>query len=67
MTTRLSINTWRTGMSSVVTSRRMLARLDAVSLTSNVFVRSSIATVPRSDNSELPSPETRPASSDAFA
>ena len=38
----------------------MLARLVDVSLTSSVFVRSSIATVPRSDSSELPpSPEMR--------
>ena len=48
------MRTWRTAMSSVVTSRRMFARLVDVSLTSSVLVRSSIATLPRSVSSELP-------------
>ena len=46
-------------MSSVVTSRRMFARLLAVSWTSSVLVRSSIATLPRSESDDqraLPPP-----------
>jgi hypothetical protein len=55
-------------MSSVVTSRRTLARLVAVSLTSSVFVRSSIATLPRSESSVFSdSPWISVASSAAFA
>ena len=46
----------------------MLRRRSAVSCNSRVFVRSSIATLPRSDNKALPvPPEMSAAMSAAFA
>jgi hypothetical protein len=65
---RDSMSTWRTGMSSVATSRRMSVSRSAVSCSSSVLVRSSIATEPREDSSELPWRDLiRPARSEAFA
>ena len=53
MTMRASMSTWRTGMSSVATRRRTSASRSAVSCSSRVLVRSSTATLPRGDSSEL--------------
>ena len=53
-TMRASISTWRTGMSSVATSERMLEMLSDVSWISSVLVRASIVTLPRPDSSDLP-------------
>jgi hypothetical protein len=65
---RASISTWRIGMSSVVTSRRMSCSRSEVSWINSVLVRSSIVTLPRFDRIEF-SPEdlSSPARSAALA
>ena len=55
ITMRASICTWRIGISSVPTRRRMSSRRSAESCSSSVLVRSSTDTVPRLD-SRPPSP-----------
>ena len=50
ITMRASICTWRIGMSSVPTRRRMSSRRSAESCSSRVLVRSSTETVPRLDS-----------------
>ena len=69
ITIRDSINTCLTGISRVVTRRRISLIRSTVSCNKSVLVRSSIPTEPRSESREfvLPPPEIRLARSDALA